>query len=154
MRLVTYRARDGEKPRAGIVDGDRVIDAGVDGGMAALVYGTPSLDNLRRLANSGGGAPIGDVRLLAPLPEPRRNIVCVGLNYAEHVAESKSVTGADAPKYPVFFTKPFTYSRVARRLGKDVRLMPARCADNENSLADALPGMEGPEHKNPPKLGR
>ena len=30
--------------------------------------------------------------------------------------------------------------------------MPARCADNENSLADALPGMEGPEHKNRPKL--
>jgi len=53
---------------------------------------------------------------------------------------------------PVFFTKPFTYSRVARRMAKDVRLMPARCADNENSLADALPGMEGPEHKNRPKL--
>jgi hypothetical protein len=53
---------------------------------------------------------------------------------------------------PVFFTKPFTYSRVAQKLGDDVRLMPARCADNENSLADALPGMEGPEHKFRPKL--
>ena len=55
---------------------------------------------------------------------------------------------------PVFFTKPFTYSRVARRMAKDVRLMPARCADNENSLADAVQGAQGPEHKNPPKSTR
>ena len=31
-----------------------------------------------------------------------------------------------------------------------VRLMPARCADNERSLVDALPGIQGPEHKKPP----
>jgi hypothetical protein len=55
---------------------------------------------------------------------------------------------------PVFFTKPFTYSRVARRMASDVRLMPARCADNENSLADAQPGKAGAEHKNPPKVPR
>jgi hypothetical protein len=51
---------------------------------------------------------------------------------------------------PVFYTKPFTYGRNVRRMGKDVRLMPARCADNERSLVDAIPGMQGPEHKNPP----
>jgi len=28
--------------------------------------------------------------------------------------------------------------------------MPARCADNERSLADAVQGIQGPEHKNPP----
>ena len=32
--------------------------------------------------------------------------MCVGLNYADHVAESQSVTGVDVPKFPVFFTKP------------------------------------------------
>jgi hypothetical protein len=37
-------------------------------------------------------------------------------------------------------------------MGKDVRMMPARCADNENSLADAIQGIQGPEHKNPPTL--
>ena len=51
---------------------------------------------------------------------------------------------------PVFYTKPFTYARNVRREKKDVRLMPARCADNERSLVDALPGMQGPEHKKPP----
>jgi hypothetical protein len=33
---------------------------------------------------------------------------------------------------------------------KDTRLMPARCADNERSLVDAVPGAQGPEHKKPP----
>ena len=51
---------------------------------------------------------------------------------------------------PVFYTKPFTYGRNVRRMAKDVRLMPARCADNERSLGDAVPGMQGPEHKRPP----
>jgi hypothetical protein len=51
---------------------------------------------------------------------------------------------------PVFYAKPFTYGRNVRRMGKDVRLMPARCADNERSLVDALPGIQGPEHKKPP----
>jgi hypothetical protein len=53
---------------------------------------------------------------------------------------------------PVFYTKPFSDGRNARRLAKDVRLMPARCADNERSLGDALPGIAGPEHKKPPTM--
>ena len=75
-----------------------------------------------------------------------------------HLTERFQKTGPDNFRItvtiddPVFFTKPFTYSRVARRMGKNVRLMPARCADFENSLADAIPGVQGPEHKNPPKL--
>jgi len=77
-----------------------------------------------------------------------------------HLTERLQKTGPDnfritvTVEDPVFFTKPFTYSRVARRMPKDVRLMPARCADNENSLADAVQGVQGPEHKNPPKLSR
>jgi hypothetical protein len=51
---------------------------------------------------------------------------------------------------PVFYTKPFTYGRNATRMAKDVRLMPARCADNERSLGDALQGVSGPEHEKPP----
>jgi hypothetical protein len=77
-----------------------------------------------------------------------------------HLTERLRKTGPDnfridvTVEDPVFFTKPFTYSRVARRMAKDVRMMPARCADNENSLADAQQGMQGAEHKNPPKLPR
>ena len=75
-----------------------------------------------------------------------------------HLTERLQKTGPDTFRItvtvedPVFFTKPFTYARVARRMPKDVRLMPARCADNENSLADGVPGIQGAEHKNPPRL--
>jgi hypothetical protein len=51
---------------------------------------------------------------------------------------------------PVFYMKPFTYGHNLRRMPKDVRLMPARCADNEQSLAYAVQGVQGPEHKKPP----
>jgi hypothetical protein len=72
------------------------------------------------------------------------------------ITERFQKTGPDAIRLtvtiddPVFYSKPFTYGRNVRRLGKDVRLMPARCADNERSLVDALPGIQGPEHKKPP----
>ena len=72
------------------------------------------------------------------------------------ITERFQKTGPDALRLtvtiddPVFYSKPFTYGRNVRRMRKDVRLMPARCADNERSLVDALPGIQGPEHKKPP----
>jgi 2-keto-4-pentenoate hydratase/2-oxohepta-3-ene-1,7-dioic acid hydratase in catechol pathway len=69
--------------------------------------GAPALEAARiaRCERTVEGVPLAPW-LHAPIPRPVRNIVCVGLNYADHVAESKSVTGADPPKFPVFFTKP------------------------------------------------
>jgi 2-keto-4-pentenoate hydratase/2-oxohepta-3-ene-1,7-dioic acid hydratase in catechol pathway len=50
------------------------------------------------------------VKLLAPIPRPRKNIFGIGLNYVEHVAESaRSLdTSKDLPKQPVIFSKPPT----------------------------------------------
>src|SRR5262249_54841447 len=69
-------------------------------------YGRALVDRLdpadirqRKVARSLGGT-----RLLAPLPRPRKNIFCMGRNYAEHAAER----GAAPPERPVFFTKPPT----------------------------------------------
>ena len=36
----------------------------------------------------GTALPVGNVKLLAPIPRPRKNIFGIGLNYTEHVAES------------------------------------------------------------------
>ena len=75
-----------------------------------------------------------------------------------HLIERFQKTGPDTYRWtvtvedPVFFTKPFTYSLTPKRMPKDVRLMPARCADNEGSFAIAVPGVQGPEHKIPPKF--
>ncbi|UOQ58316.1 fumarylacetoacetate hydrolase family protein [Leucobacter allii] len=48
-----------------------------------------------------------DVRLLAPVI-PRSKVVCVGKNYADHVAEMADVTGGEAPEAPLLFLKPNT----------------------------------------------
>ena len=50
------------------------------------------------------------MRLLAPIPRPRKNIFGIGLNYVEHVAESARTldTARDLPKQPVIFSKPPT----------------------------------------------
>jgi len=65
---------------------------------------------------SGEGLPLTEEMLLAPLPNPPRNIFCVGKNYHAHAREfagsgydSSSTSAADAiPKAPIIFSKPFT----------------------------------------------
>mmetsp|Transcript_5979 Transcript_5979/g.8377 ORF Transcript_5979/g.8377 Transcript_5979/m.8377 type:complete len:324 (+) Transcript_5979:33-1004(+) len=60
--------------------------------------------------------PISDVILQAPIPVPRRNVMCVGKNYKDHIKEvaaaidtnvgsSHMSTGMELPKYPQFFSK-------------------------------------------------
>ncbi len=62
----------------------------------------------RRLLRSGQARGVAlaatQARLLAPIPRPRKNIFCMGRNYAEHAKES----GGTVPAVPVFFTKPPT----------------------------------------------
>jgi len=61
-------------------------------------------------ASSDGDIDLADVQLLAPVPTPRRNIMCVGKNYHEHAREFHS-SGFDAagkqavPEHPIIFTK-------------------------------------------------
>jgi len=59
---------------------------------------------------AGSAVPVEDVRLLAPIPRPRKNIFGIGLNYSEHVAESSRTLDTDKnlPKQPVLFSKPPT----------------------------------------------
>ncbi|HXD74809.1 MAG TPA: fumarylacetoacetate hydrolase family protein [Vicinamibacterales bacterium] len=50
----------------------------------------------------------GDVvRWHAPIARPSKNIICLGLNYSDHVKESAQARGREVkiPEHPVFFTK-------------------------------------------------
>lgn len=47
--------------------------------------------------------PIEEVTLLAPIPRPKKNIFCVGKNYAEHAIELGSAD--DIPEHVMVFTK-------------------------------------------------
>ena len=48
------------------------------------------------------------VDLLSPIPRPRQNIMCLGLNYKDHISETAVAKGAEAvklPRSPIVFTK-------------------------------------------------
>src|SRR5205085_6876954 len=50
---------------------------------------------------------LSEVQLVAPIPRPRKNIMCLGLNYADHAKESAAARGREGslPEYPVIVTK-------------------------------------------------
>lgn len=47
--------------------------------------------------------PLEDVKWLAPIPRPSKNVICVGKNYRDHAIEMGSE--ADIPKHMIVFTK-------------------------------------------------
>jgi 2-keto-4-pentenoate hydratase/2-oxohepta-3-ene-1,7-dioic acid hydratase in catechol pathway len=106
------RAQRGELRRGrGLFPPDLL--AVVQGGEAAMAavreawdYGKGLVEQqaIDELAHRRVAYPIKRVRLLAPIPNPARNVFCLGRNYAEHAAER----GAAAPEHPVYFTKPST----------------------------------------------
>ena len=53
---------------------------------------------------------LSSATLAAPIPLPRKNIMCLGWNYADHAKESAGATGkaAELPEHPVVFTKNIT----------------------------------------------
>lgn len=102
MKLATYTA-DGQT-RTGIVVKDTVIDTGVPGTMIDLIRDWDRLKPaLEAKAAAGGGIPLSSVKLEAPVPRPGK-IFAIGLNYADHIAESNMAT----PERQVWFTKAQT----------------------------------------------
>jgi len=49
--------------------------------------------------------PLAEIRLASPIPRPRKNLICLGLNYHDHWAETAGRRGEPLPSVPVFFTK-------------------------------------------------
>ena len=62
------------------------------------------------LARTATCRPLEALRLLAPIPRPRKNVMCIGWNYAEHVSESAAASKREdnVPTDPVVFTKSVT----------------------------------------------
>lgn len=103
MRLATFLYHN--TPSLGIVRGGGIVPAPGLSMLDVIAAGETALADLSRIERPPG--PLALDRLLAPLPEPRRNIICLGLNYAEHAKESAQARGREAkiPTHPVFFTK-------------------------------------------------
>lgn len=79
--------------------------------------GDEALAGVQSLLLQANSSPLSDARhstevsvLMAPIPVPRKNVFCVGRNYAEHIAEGARAqnTTIAVTEHPVFFTKPLT----------------------------------------------
>ncbi len=108
MKLVTYLL--GSHVSLGAVVGRGVIDlSAIAPDMLSLIEaGVVGLDRVRAAISSASASiPLASVDLLAPIPDPQRNILCLGLNYAEHAKESAEARGREykQQQHPVFFTK-------------------------------------------------
>ena len=69
-----------------------------------LAAGDEAMAAARRAVDSGAGrVPFADQTLLAPVPKPRK-FFAIGLNYADHAAE----TGQQLPEFPTVFNKQVT----------------------------------------------
>lgn len=113
MRIVTFEHRN--QTRLGVLtaDGQAVEPMNVPqhhavhGVLSLLDHDPSALAAIRRRPP----LPLHAVSLLAPIPQPRRNIFCIGKNYFEHVREfansgydSSAVTDAP-PDAPIVFSK-------------------------------------------------
>jgi 2-keto-4-pentenoate hydratase/2-oxohepta-3-ene-1,7-dioic acid hydratase in catechol pathway len=122
MRFVTFRHNGRTAP--GVLHGEHhIVDLGSDAAarlkipgrsLAAIIAGgAPTQAAVRALV---AAAPIDtvlaldEVKLLAPIPRPAKNVFCVGRNYVDHVKEGASagLASGELPKVPQFFTKPPT----------------------------------------------
>jgi 2-keto-4-pentenoate hydratase/2-oxohepta-3-ene-1,7-dioic acid hydratase in catechol pathway len=78
--------------------------------IALIAGGDAALKAARALADKppeGAVYPAAEVRLLAPIPRPAKNVFCVGRNYMEHVREGDRMFDrtSELPSVPNFFTK-------------------------------------------------
>jgi 2-keto-4-pentenoate hydratase/2-oxohepta-3-ene-1,7-dioic acid hydratase in catechol pathway len=110
MRLVTYR--HGTGVHLGAIRGDEVValDAVAPDMLSLIDAGPEGLARAAAAAAQGAGVPLSAVQLLAPIPRPRQNIVCLGMNYVAHAIESDRARGREPklPEFPVFFSKIVT----------------------------------------------
>ena len=130
MRFVSFNASG--QPSYGIVIGDGIIDLGRRWGdrysslraaIADAAFGKAATE----LKGATADHILSAVTLLPPIPYPDK-IICVGLNYKDHAAES----GAKIPNYPAVFLRlsntlvghgsPMICPKVSRELDYEAEL--------------------------------
>ncbi len=126
MKLLTYKTNDSE-PRLGFIHNNQVIDMEDFGEISNFPLPTSMLelidmgfelveelnDMIAETEQSFFDEiayEMDEVTFLAPIPKPIKNIIGIGLNYTEHVAESARTldTTGKLPQKPIIFSKPPT----------------------------------------------
>ncbi len=102
MKIARYDGGGG--PQIGIVVGEDIIAAPFSGTMNEVAAQWAELrPAFEAAAKTGARRALTSVRLLAPVARPGK-VFAIGLNYADHIAESR----AETPANQVWFTKAVT----------------------------------------------
>lgn len=126
MKLLTYQTQNSE-PRLGFIHNNKVIDMENFGNimqfpLPSTMLGLidmgdiviPEINALMINCDPNDLLAISftmdEITILAPIPKPRKNIIGIGLNFTEHVAESARTldTSKELPQKPIIFSKPPT----------------------------------------------
>lgn len=126
MKLLTYKTPETE-PRLGFLHNNLIIDMEdfgeisnfplpidmldlIDLGFEIIEEITEMIKETREIDFEQIGYTFDEVEILAPIQRPRKNIIGIGLNYTEHVAESARTldTTGKLPQKPIIFSKPPT----------------------------------------------
>lgn len=127
MKLLTYTSKEHYEPRLGFIHNDQVIDMEDFGEISnfplpstmleLIDMGFDLVEELNDMVAETEPAffdeiaySMDEITFLAPIPKPRKNIIGIGLNYTEHVAESARTldTTGKLPQKPIIFSKPPT----------------------------------------------
>jgi 2-keto-4-pentenoate hydratase/2-oxohepta-3-ene-1,7-dioic acid hydratase in catechol pathway len=113
MRFATIEFEGWQQPVVVSADGEgfcpvATLLPGFTGDLIDLIARMPKPD----LPPVDAWTPLAPHALMAPIPQPRRNLFCVGKNYHEHAKEfaqsgydTSAAQGELAPSFPVIFTK-------------------------------------------------
>lgn len=126
MKLLTYKTEDTE-PRLGFIHNNQVVDMEdfgeisnfplpndmldlIDMGFEIIAEITELISETEENFFEEISYELDQVTFLAPIEKPRKNIIGIGLNYTEHVAESSRTldTTGKLPAKPIIFSKPPT----------------------------------------------
>lgn len=109
MKLITFLINGAE--RIGIINRDNATVTDITDkfrDMNTLIESGCSFDELNSVQNDSSELKLNGLKLLSPIPRPRQDIICLGINYMEHAAESakfKKEAFDGKREYPVYFSK-------------------------------------------------
>lgn len=127
MKLLTYKTNESDEQRLGFIHNNQVIDMEdfgeisnfplpssmlelIDMGFELIEELNDMIADTEPVFFEEIAYEMHEVIFLAPIPKPRKNIIGIGLNYTEHVAESARTldTTGKLPQKPIIFSKPPT----------------------------------------------
>ena len=112
MKIVAFEGQGG--PRIGIVEGDQVVDLqsadpkipnDLREALAKTNGDTKQLGEIAKRALASARKPLSAVTYALPVGRPGK-IICLGLNYLEHVKEGSQRD--NIPKFPTIFMRGLT----------------------------------------------